>query len=192
MSYPDVHWQLPPWVARFVADWHGDFRAIERRAEFVIGLAGQNVRHGTGGPFAAAVFSTDAHRLLAPGVNLVLTATASSAHAEIIALSIAQRLAGSFDLAACGDFELVTSTAPCAMCLGAIGWSGVRRLVCCARGEDAEAIGFDEGAKPVGWSKRLAERGVRVTHDVRREEAVAVLEEYASAGGTIYNAGRSN
>ena len=41
--------------------------------------------------------------------------------------------------------EMVASTQPCAMCLGATPWSGIRRLVCGARDEDAEEIGFDEG-----------------------------------------------
>lgn len=192
MNYPDVHWRLPDWVAPYVARWGGDFRSLEGRADFVIGLAGQNIRHGTGGPFAAAVFATDAHRLVAPGVNLVTSSNASTAHAEIVALTIAQQLAGSFDLGSCGDFELVTSVAPCAMCLGAIPWSGVRRLVCCARGADAEAIGFDEGSKPVSWSERLRERGIQVTVDIQRREAVAVLQEYAAQEGVIYNPGRSN
>ncbi len=192
MSYPDVHWRLPVWIEAFVASWAGDFRTQEARADFVIGLAGQNVRQGTGGPFAAAVFAPDSYRLIAPGVNLVTSQNASSAHAEIVALSVAQALAGCFDLGTRGDFELVASTAPCAMCLGAIPWSGVSRVVCCARGSDAEAIGFDEGAKPMNWIDGLRERGISVIEDVQRAEAVAVLEEYAVREGVIYNPRRSN
>ena len=45
--------------------------------------------------------------------------------------------------------ELVASTEPCAQCFGATPWSGVRRLVCGARGsEDARAIGFERGTEP--------------------------------------------
>ncbi|MEM9304542.1 MAG: nucleoside deaminase [Pseudomonadota bacterium] len=192
MNYPDVHWPLPTWVSDFAATWKQGFSTQEDRADFVLAMALENVRQGTGGPFSAAVFAIDSHRLVAPGVNLVTSANASSAHAEIVALCIAQQLAGNFDLGSCGDFELIASTAPCAMCLGAVPWSGVSRLVCCARGSDAEAIGFDEGAKPIEWIESLRERGIEVVQDVCRDKAVAVLEEYAQGGGVIYNPERSN
>ena len=76
------------------------------------------------------------------------------------------------------------------MCLGAIPWSGVRRVVCGARGEDACAIGFDEGAKPMDWAGALKSRGITVVQDVLRDEARAVLTQYAKSGGIIYNAER--
>ncbi len=76
------------------------------------------------------------------------------------------------------------------MCLGAIPWSGVRHLVCGARDEDASAIGFDEGEKPVEWVPALERRGIIVVRDVLREEAASVLREYAVSGGEIYNARR--
>ena len=84
---------------------------------------------------------------------------------------------------------MVASTEPCAMCFGAIPWSGVTRLVCGARDEDARRIGFDEGPKLPDWRKALQKRGIRVTRDVLREEAVAVLDLYVDLGGPIYNAG---
>ena len=191
-GYPDVCLRLPGWVAGFVRNWQEGFGTIDQRMRFTIALAAENSRRGTGGPFGAAVFAVDGYRLVAPGVNLVTSHNASCAHAEIVALTVAQSLAGHFDLSQLGDFELLASTAPCAMCLGAIPWSGVRRLVCGARGADAEAIGFDEGAKPAEWVATLRERGIEVKCDVEREAACAVLEEYAAGGGLIYNAGRTN
>ena len=76
------------------------------------------------------------------------------------------------------------------MCFGAIPWSGVRRLVCGARGEDALAIGFDEGPKIDDWVSSLNDRGIAVLRDVLRTDAVAVLQEYVTTGGLIYQAGR--
>jgi len=76
------------------------------------------------------------------------------------------------------------------MCFGAIPWSGVQRLVCGARDEDARAIGFDEGPKIIDWISALNDRGIAVMRDVLRPDAVAVLQDYVKAGGTIYNAGR--
>ncbi len=76
------------------------------------------------------------------------------------------------------------------MCLGATPWSGVRHLVCAARDEDAERVGFDEGAKPAEWVPTLERRGITVQRDVLRDEAASVLREYAESGGEIYNARR--
>ena len=155
-----------------------------------VGLSRENVRRGTGGPFGAAIFERDTGKLVAPGVNLVVTAGCSAFHAEMVAIMVAQRTTGIFDLGAEGvpAHELAASAEPCAMCLGATPWSGVRGLLCGARDEDAGAIGFDEGPKPPRWMDRLEERGIVVTRDVLREEAVAVLREYAERGGEIYNA----
>lgn len=156
---------------------------------FVIELARRNIEHCTGGPFGAAVFEAQSGRVVGVGVNLVETSNCSLAHAEMIAIALAQQTAGGYDLGAQGlpRHELVTSTEPCAMCLGAIPWSGLRRVVCGARGEDAAAIGFDEGAKPADWVGELRRRGIEVVRDVLREEARAVLQQYANAGGLIYN-----
>ena len=79
---------------------------------------------------------------------------------------------GDFDLGGAERpaYELATSAEPCAMCLGAVPWSGVRHLSCAARGEDAEAIGFDEGDKPRDWPRTLEERGISVARDVLRDD----------------------
>jgi tRNA(Arg) A34 adenosine deaminase TadA len=84
--------------------------------------------------------------------------------------------------------ELVSSTEPCVMCLGAVVWSGVRRLVCGARDRDARKVGFDEGPKPDDWIGALEARGITVVRDVGREEAAGVLHHYVARGGVIYNA----
>ncbi len=161
---------------------------IEARMEFVIALARSNVRHRTGGPFGAAVFD-DAGNLVAAGVNLVETANCSILHAEMVAIALAQKALGRYDLSDGSrlDYELVTLTEPCSMCFGAVPWSGVSRLVCGARDADARAIGFDEGPKVARWQEALAERGIAVVRDVLREAAVAVLRDYRDSGGTIYN-----
>jgi tRNA(Arg) A34 adenosine deaminase TadA len=117
----------------------------------------------------------------------VETSNCSIAHAEMLALTLAQKAVGTYDLGSGKTmYELVTSTEPCAMCLGAIPWSGVRRVVCGAHGADANAIGFDEGAKPSDWVGELRRRGIEVVRDALREEAQAVLQQYAAMGGHIY------
>lgn len=187
---PEVNIRLPEWVEGFLAKGTQSFPTAEDRMRFVIELAHQNVLHETGGPFASAVFDGDG-RLVAPGVNMVMAANCSVLHAEIVALALAQKAVGRYDLSDGGRFfyELVAAAEPCAMCFGAVHWSGARRLVCGARTEDAQAIGFDEGPKPTDWVAALGGRGIAVQRDVLREEATAVLREYLAAGGVIYNPG---
>jgi tRNA(Arg) A34 adenosine deaminase TadA len=187
MTEPRVEVELPGWTAQHIERFPagGDDAA---RMRFVIGLARENVRRGTGGPFAAAVIDSGTGRLVAIGVNLVTTARSSLLHAEIVAILGAQRHTGSYTLAADGArHELIASCEPCAMCFGAVLWSGVRRLVCGATKADAEAIGFDEGPVDERSWQHLAARGIAVARHVERDAARAVLQSYASAAGTIYN-----
>jgi len=181
--------RLPEWIGAMVAERGGGLATVESRMRFVIGLSRANIERRTGGPFGAAVFEADSGRVLGAGVNLVEASNCSMAHAEMVAIATAQQALGHYDLGGgTSVYELVTSAEPCAMCLGAIPWSGIRRVVCAARGEDACEIGFDEGAKPADWVGELRQRGIEVLRDVLREEAQAVLRQYARTGGLIYNA----
>jgi tRNA(Arg) A34 adenosine deaminase TadA len=159
------------------------------RMRFVLELARDNLA-ADGGPFAAAVFDHESGRLLAVGANRVVASGYSCAHAEIIALSLAQQRLGHYDLGQPGfpACELLSSAEPCLMCLGAVLWSGVRHLGYAARSGDVGAIGFDEGPKPGDWTGELQRRGIAVSPDLLRDEACAILRDYQSAGGLIYNA----
>ena len=66
------------------------------------------------------------------------------------------------------------------------GWSGVRRLVCAARQEDAEALGFDEGPVFEESYRHLVRAGVEVVQDLMQEEAREVFALYQQRGGPIY------
>ena len=191
-GFPQVSLRLPDWVGELVSGGDQAYPTVEDRMRFAVELSRLNVRNGTGGPFGAAVFEKETGRLLAPGVNLVVGSGCSVFHAEMVAIMVAQKVLGTFDLGGenLPDYELVASTEPCAMCLGATPWSGVRGLVCGARDEDARAVGFDEGAKMSEWVGSLEDRGISVRRSVLREEAVSVLREYAERGGEIYNSRR--
>lgn len=185
--------RFPDWLERFLADSPLVFPGLDDRMRLVIELSRLNVQHGSGGPFGAAVF--DAHgRLIAPGINLVAGSQCSLLHAEMVALAFAQKELGRYDIGDGGrlKYDLFASTEPCAMCFGAIPWSGVNRLVCGARDADARGIGFDEGPKLADWVTALNQRGIRVTQDVLRSEAVSVLQEYAASGGLVYNPGKQS
>jgi tRNA(Arg) A34 adenosine deaminase TadA len=190
MLFPLAKVSLPDWMEVLLSDPDRDYPSEEDRMRLVVELSRLNVAHGTGGPFGAGVFDLSTNRLVAPGVNLVATTNLSAAHAEMVAIMITQQVLGHFDLGGEGlpQYELVASTEPCAMCFGAIPWSGVRRLVCGAREEDARDIGFDEGSKVSDWVAALEQRGISVAKDVCRDEAASVLRYYVESGGMIYNA----
>lgn len=162
------------------------------QVRFAIELARRNVSHDTGGPFGAAVFEIGSGRLVAPGVNMVVPTNTAIAHAEIVAIALAGQAVGSFDLGAdgLGDMALACSCEPCAMCFGAVPWSGVKLLLISARDEDARAVGFDEGPKMADWKEQLAARGIEVRTDLDREAGASVLRDYVASGGPVYN-GRS-
>jgi tRNA(Arg) A34 adenosine deaminase TadA len=192
MPFPTVEITLPAWMDDALTDRNYSYPTVADRMALVIQLARKNVDVGTGGPFGAGIFDMQSGRLVAPGVNMVIPGHCSVAHAEIAAIMVAQKIKGTFDLGEKGlpPMELVSSTEPCAMCLGAVVWSGVRRLVCGARDGDARDIGFDEGPKPKDWTGALEARGIAVLRDIARRDAVAVLKHYADQGGSIYNARR--
>ena len=180
---------LPSWLREFSAENCGELPSDEKRMKFAIELARQNVLHGTGGPFGAVVFDCSTGRPVAVGVNLVVGSNCSHAHAEMVALAIAEQRLSSYTLNRPGfpRYELFTSSEPCAMCFGAIIWSGVSRLVCGARTADAEDAGFDEGAKPERWIAELEKRGIEVLTALCRSEACEVLQLYLDKGGMLYN-----
>lgn len=189
MTFPNITLSLPEWIPEYIAGYKQPLTTDDERMRFVIGMSEMNVKEQTGGPFSAAIFDKTNGKLIAPGVNVVVNSSCSLAHAEMMAIGIAQKSMNTFDLGAGGmpECELYASTAPCAMCLGAIPWSGVRRLICAARDEDARNIGFDEGAKIANWVHELTIRGIEVRTDVERERARAVLQFYTKSGGKIYN-----
>lgn len=192
--YPDIILHLPEWIAGEFQSPAQYFPTLEERMAFVIRLAERNIQEGTGGPFGAAVFAQETGELIAPGVNIVVASHCSLAHAEAVAIMLAQQICGTFDLSA--DFlpplELVTSAQPCIQCYGNIWWSGLQRLIVGASKADVEGLtGFQEGPVPENWVETLEHRPplppIRVIQNVLREEACAVLRAYAENGGLVYN-----
>lgn len=178
---------LPQWFEAWTATLPSRMDDDAAAMSVALEACRRNLDAGTGGPFGAVVLEAETRQLLGIGVNLVVSGRASVLHAEIVALTLAQQRAGNDNLAAGGRAVTLYSTVePCAMCLGAIPWSGVNRLVCGARDADVRAVGFDEGDKPVRWVEKYRRRGIAVTRDFRRAEAVGLLARYVAEGGVRY------
>lgn len=178
---------LPDWIDQFV-DWSKSYDSDDDKMELAIGLSRENVNRDTGGPFGAAIFDRASNQLLGVGVNQVVAANNSTLHGEVLAIMMAEQSIGSFTLANKeAGTELFSSCEPCAMCFGAVLWSGVNRMVCAATGDDARAIGFDEGPVFEASYRYLEKAGIEVVRGLQREQANQVLRDYLNSGGHIYN-----
>lgn len=193
---------LPDWaVKELIENSSKSFKTDEEMMKLAIKLSQMNVEKGTGGPFGTAIFERmpdNTTKLVSIGVNRVVTLQNSTLHGEIVAIQMAQSKLKSYtmkipseDYDANGakrtrQFELFTSCEPCCMCLGAVLWSGISRMVCGATKDDAEAIGFDEGPVYDKSYVHLEKAGVSVTKFVLRDEGKKVLDQYAAVG-EIYN-----
>ena len=181
-----LHLTLPLWLREGIDDSRL-YTDDESRVALAIELAHGNVRNGSGGPFGAAVFTSEG-RLVSVGVNRVIAQSCSLAHAEIMAYMLAQQRLQRYRLnEGGGKFVLATSAQPCCQCYGATMWAGIDELLIGARSEDVEELTqFDEGPLPADWMGELEKRGVRVKRDILREQARDVFVRFAELGGAGY------
>lgn len=187
-THPVIHLEYPSWVDEIV-DWDRKYTADAERMRLAIEVSRANVQRGTGGPFGAAIFEADSGRVIAVGMNSVVRLNNCTLHAEMTAFMMAQQRVGSFSLSSPSMpvHELHTSCEPCAMCLGATLWSGVKRVVYGAAREDASLLNFEEGPVFPESYEYLEERGIVIERNMLRDEARAVLELYRNSNGKIYN-----
>ncbi|MFB0975264.1 MAG: nucleoside deaminase [Tolumonas sp.] len=178
---------LPEWI-NDVVDWQQSLHSDNEKMALAIELARQNVLRGTGGPFASIIVHRQNGRILSVGVNQVVVQNNSTLHGEVMAIMLGEQRLQQFSLNSLSDeYELFTSCEPCAMCMGAILWSGVKRLVCAATGDDARAIGFDEGPVFEQSYDYLRNAGIDIVRNVQQTVGKEVLELYLRNGGKLYN-----
>ena len=154
-----------------------------------ISVARENVERGTGGPFGAAIVERDTGRVVAVGMNSVVRLSNSTLHGEIVAFMMAQQRIGSYTLSVPGGrvHDMYTSCEPCAMCLGASLWSGVKRVVYGATRDDAAQLDFEEGPVFEASYEYVEDRGLEIVGPRLRHEARQVFDLYRARGGKIYN-----
>ena len=188
MPQIEVRVDYPSWVNEIV-DWDCHYTTDEERMRLAIAVSSANVERETGGPFGAAIFEAQSGKLVAVGMNSVVRLNNCTLHGEMMAFMMAQKRIGSFTLGAPGlaVHELFTSCEPCAMCLGATLWSGVKRVVYGADREDASRLNFEEGPVFPASYAYLEDRGITIVRHVLRVEAQSVLERYRTKSGMIYN-----
>jgi tRNA(Arg) A34 adenosine deaminase TadA len=140
-------------------------------------------RDGGNHPFGALLASSEGTVLLTAG-NTVVTERDVTGHAEI---NLVRSASPVFDAAALARCTLYSSTEPCAMCAGAIYWSGIGRVVYAL----AEASLYQmTGADPANPTMRLGvrevlgagQREVGVTGPFDLPEAFAVHQGFWDPG----------
>ena len=92
-----------------------------------------------GGPFGAVVLKEG--KVISEAINRVVLNNDPTAHAEILAIREAASVLKTPDLSDC---TLFSSCEPCPMCLGAIYWSGIKKVVYACDRIDAEKAGFSD------------------------------------------------
>jgi tRNA(Arg) A34 adenosine deaminase TadA len=92
-----------------------------------------------GGPFGAVIVRNGVK--ISESFNRVVLDNDPTAHAEIVAIRKASSILKTHDLSDC---ILFTSCEPCPMCLGAIYWSGIRKVYYSCDRFDAEYAGFSD------------------------------------------------
>ncbi len=187
MQHGGVHVTYPAWVEQAV-DWEHRYTTDTDKMALAIRVSRWNIEHGTGELFGAAVFGCDSGQLVGVGMSQVVRQRNSVLHAEVVAIMMAEQHLQAFNLQVGGQrYELFSSCDLCAMCLGAVHWSEVGRLVCGASRDDAQQIGFDEGPVFPASYTYLEERGMEIVRGVCRAEANSVIQAYATGGGLIHN-----
>jgi tRNA(Arg) A34 adenosine deaminase TadA len=106
--------------------------------KIAIHTAEENMSNG-GGPFGAVIVRNGT--VIARSGNRVVPGHDPTAHAEVMAIRLAAEASGTHDLSDC---VIYASCEPCPMCLGAIYWAGIRRIVYASDRYRAAAAGFSD------------------------------------------------
>ena len=152
-------------------DAEGAHRQFMRRA---IELSGQEMRAGSGGPFAAVIVLDG--RIVGEGWNRVTSTNDPTAHAEVTAIRDACERLGTFSLEGA---VMYASCEPCPMCLAAIFWARISRLFYANSTDDAARIGFDD--REIYHQVSLPGDDRRIPAErILEDEAIRVFEEWAA------------
>ena len=154
-----------------------DHRFLQR----AIGLAHIQALAGKGGPFGAVIVREG--RIIAEGCNEVTSTNDPTAHAEVVAIRQACQAVGHFALTGA---TIYSSCEPCPMCLAAIYWARLDRLVFANTRLEAAAIGFDDALIYSQVPKAIGERSLPTLHLPVPEGAAAFAEWAAKVDKVAY------
>ena len=107
-----------------------------------------------------------------------------TAHAEVNAIRVAGKALQNIKL---NDCEMFTTCEPCPMCLSAIHWSKIRRVIYGASIRDAAEAGFTELTVPAKELARMGGSSLIVENGVLERECRGLFQEWKQAAkGSSY------
>ena len=128
-------------------------------------------------PFGAVLVRDG--RVVATAHNCVWATTDPTAHAEVTAIRVAARQLHAIDLSGC---TMYTTTEPCPMCLAAIHWARVDRVLYGATIADAAAAGFHELRVPATMMVEVGGSSLKVEVGPLREECRGLFDLWKKTG----------
>jgi len=132
------------------------------------------------GPFGCII--ADGKRILGSARNSTVAESNPTAHAEMIAIREACRVFKAENLASSTAY---CSCEPCPMCLAALFYAGVTRVVFAATLEDARGFGSGDPLVDADWLNRQAKLGLELIAGPERERAKALFAQYVEKFGHL-------
>jgi tRNA(Arg) A34 adenosine deaminase TadA len=148
----------------------------EQFMDLAVEVARQGIEAGQT-PFGAVIVLDG--RVVAASYNTVWRDVDPTAHAEINGLRHASGSLKSIDLS---GGSIYTTCEPCPMCLAAIHWAKLDRVVFGAAIEDAAAAGFRELRISARKMVELGGLSLQVVSGVRRAECARLFELWHAQG----------
>jgi guanine deaminase len=137
-----------------------------------IDLSAEALDDDVGGPFGAIVVS--GREVIGRGRNRVLADKDPTAHAEMLAIRAACRSVGDYQLQGC---VVYSSSEPCPMCMAALYWARIDRVLYANVRSEAAAIGFDDEWLYVELASEMEERSLNMSR-LSSDEARTVLDKW--------------
>ena len=153
----------------------------EKSMQLAIQSARMGIQAKEGGPFGACVVKGD--KVLSVAHNTVLKDNDPTCHAEMNAIRQAAKALNSFDLSGC---EIYSTVEPCPMCLTAIYWARIDKIIVAASSEFAAKYGWDDKEFYQQVKTPMELRKVPCEMGLLEDESESVFKEWQALGGKLY------
>jgi|SaaInlV_200m_DNA_6_1039755.scaffolds.fasta_scaffold68255_1 guanine deaminase len=139
------------------------------------------IQKADGGPFGATIMRGDI--VIASAHNTVLKDRDPTCHAEMNVIRLAAASLGEPHLQGC---VIYTTAEPCPMCLSAIYWARIERVIIGVDKSIAAKYGFDDSVFYEQILKPAGERKVSQEYGVLAHECEEVFVSWESQEGELY------
>ena len=159
-----------------------DILSIKNAMTQAIQKARETMSKDLGGPFGASIIDK-AGNIISVASNVVLGNHDPTAHAEINAIRSACSTLKTHDLSGC---TLVTTSYPCPMCLGAIMWSNISKVIYGCSLDDAKHIGFRDDLMYHFIQDGMHNEKILLFEQLYQKECLDLFKSYHELNKVIY------